>query len=37
MTTYKKLDSPEGLIYVLSDPGPKVKEEEYNGEWFIEF
>ncbi|KAG6809379.1 hypothetical protein H0H92_000480 [Tricholoma furcatifolium] len=36
MSTYKKLDSPKGLIFVVSEPGP-VPEEEYNGIYFINF
>jgi len=33
MSTYKKFDSTQGLIFVYADPGHKVPEEEFN-DWY---
>ncbi|KAF5381708.1 hypothetical protein D9615_005550 [Tricholomella constricta] len=33
MSIYEKLDTSKGLIFVYSDPGLKVKEEDYN-DWY---
>lgn len=31
MSTYRKVDSDQGLILVYSEPGGNVAEEEFNG------